>query len=38
VETNAYLASDLSDLIADFVSYGKTKTKFERLTSRLELN
>ncbi len=38
VELNAALASDMAGLVRDFVSYGKVKKEFERLTTKLELN
>lgn len=38
VELNATLASDMAGLVRDFVSYGKVKKEFERLTTKLELN
>jgi hypothetical protein len=37
LETNAALAAEMSALVADFVSYGQTKAKFERLSEKLEL-
>jgi hypothetical protein len=37
LEANADSAEDLAQLIADFVDYGKTKDKLERLTDKLEL-
>jgi F0F1-type ATP synthase membrane subunit b/b' len=37
IETNSDEASDLAGLIADFVNYGNTKSRLERLTSKLEL-
>jgi len=37
LEANADSASYLSSLIADFVDYGKTKARLERLTNRLEV-
>jgi len=36
VEANADLAAQLSEMIGDFVDYGKTKHRFERLASKLE--
>lgn len=37
LESNADIAGRLSGLIADIVDYSKTKSRFERLGSRLEL-
>ena len=37
LEANADYAGDLAQMIADFVDYGKTKTRMERLSSKLEL-
>jgi chromosome segregation ATPase len=37
VEANADLAAQLSEMIGDFVDYGKTKQRFERLGEKLEL-
>jgi hypothetical protein len=37
LEANADQAAQLSSLIEDFVSYGKTKHRLERLTNKLEL-
>ena len=37
IETNADVADKLAGLITDFVDYGKTKSKLEQLTTRLEL-
>jgi DNA repair exonuclease SbcCD ATPase subunit len=38
VEANADLAAQLSEMIADFVDYGKTKNRFERLGDKLEIS
>lgn len=38
VEANADLAAQLSEMIADFVDYGKTKNRFERLADKLEIS
>jgi hypothetical protein len=35
--TNSDLAKSLSELVADYVSYGKTKDRFERLNEKLEV-
>lgn len=37
LEANADYASDLAKMIGDFVDYGKTKDRFERLTNKLEI-
>jgi hypothetical protein len=37
IETNADVADKLAGLVADFVDYGNTKDKLERLTAKLEL-
>jgi hypothetical protein len=37
LEANADYSADLAAMIADFVDYGKTKQRFERLTARLEV-
>jgi hypothetical protein len=37
LEANADYATDLAAMIADFVDYGKTKQRFERLGGRLEV-
>jgi hypothetical protein len=37
IETNADVADKLAGLISDFVDYGNTKNKLERLTAKLEL-
>lgn len=37
VKANYELATDLESLIRDFVNYGETKGKFERLKSKLEV-
>lgn len=37
VAANADLAGDLSEIISDFVTYGKTKAKFEKLGQKLEV-
>ncbi len=37
IEANADVADKLAGLIADFVDYGNTKNKLERLTAKLEL-
>ena len=38
LEANADYASDLAAMIADFVNYGNTKHKFERLNKKLEVS
>lgn len=38
LKANAELASDMSSVIADFVDYGKTKAKFEKLSRELEVS
>jgi len=38
VQVNADLSSGLAHTIGDFVDYGNTKTKLERLAAELELN
>ena len=35
--TNAELATRMAALVTDFVDYGQTKAKFERLTQKLEI-
>jgi hypothetical protein len=35
--TNSDLAGSLSELVADYVNYGKTKARFERLSEKLEV-
>lgn len=37
VEANADMASRLAEMIGDFVDYGKTKDRFEKLSKKLEL-
>jgi len=37
IEANADVAEKLAGLVADFVDYGNTKNRLERLTSKLEL-
>jgi len=37
LEANADYSSDLAAMIGDFVNYGRTKHRFERLTDKLEL-
>ena len=37
LEANADYASDLAAMIADFVDYGKTKQRMERLAAKLEV-
>ncbi len=37
LEANADYAADLAAMIADFVDYGKTKQRFERLAGKLEI-
>ena len=37
LEANADYAADLAAMISDFVDYGKTKQRLERLTTRLEV-
>jgi hypothetical protein len=37
LEANVDYSSDMAAMIADFVNYGKTKARFERLTDKLEL-
>lgn len=37
VRTNADLATELSHMISDFVDYGNTKVKLERLAAKLEI-
>jgi hyperosmotically inducible protein len=37
LSTNAELASKLSELVADYVDYGNTKTELQRLTQKLEV-
>jgi hypothetical protein len=37
LEANADYSADLAAMIADFVDYGKTKQRFERLTAKLEV-
>ncbi|HVW85758.1 MAG TPA: hypothetical protein VHB50_13810 [Bryobacteraceae bacterium] len=37
VEANADLSSRLSEMIGDFVDYGRTKDRLERLTKKLEV-
>ena len=37
LSTNFDLSSELANLVADFVDYGKTKAKFEGLTNKLEV-
>jgi N-acyl-D-aspartate/D-glutamate deacylase len=37
IETNSDVSSELAGLIADFVDYGNTKNRLERLTTKLEL-
>jgi hypothetical protein len=37
LEANADYSADLASMIADFVDYGKTKQKVERLAAKLEL-
>jgi hypothetical protein len=38
LSANAELSSSLSELIGDYVSYGKSKAKYERLGSTLEVS
>jgi len=38
VKANAELAEEMSTMITDFVNYGKTKAKFEKLTQELEVS
>ena len=38
VTTNAELATELHEMISEFVEYGKTKQTFQELQQRLELN
>lgn len=37
LKTNAELASKMAAVITDFVDYGETKAKFEKLTQKLEV-
>lgn len=37
LEANADFSADLATMIGDFVDYGKTKQRFERLTDKLEV-
>ena len=37
LEANADYAADLAAMIADFVDYGKTKQRMERLPAKLEV-
>ena len=37
LEANADYATDLAKMIGDFVDYGRTKDRLERLTNRLEI-
>lgn len=37
IETNSDVSSQLAGLIGDFVDYGNTKNRLERLTTKLEL-
>jgi hypothetical protein len=37
IEANEYVSQKLAGLIADFVDYGKTKNRLDRLSARLEL-
>jgi hypothetical protein len=37
LEANADYSSDLAAMISDFVNYGSTKQRFERLTNKLEV-
>jgi hypothetical protein len=37
LEANVDYSADMAAVIADFVNYGKTKARFERLTDKLEL-
>jgi hypothetical protein len=37
LQANADYSSDLAAMIADFVNYGKTKQKVERLAAKLEI-
>jgi len=38
LKTNAELATNMAALVSDFVEYGETKDKFEKLTQRLEIS
>jgi len=38
VKANAELAEEMSTMITDFVNYGKTRAKFEKLTQELEVS
>jgi hypothetical protein len=37
LEANADYSSDLAAMISDFVNYGNSKNRFERLTNKLEV-
>ena len=37
-EANADYSTDLAKMIADFVDYGQTKDRLERLQSKLEIS